>query len=216
MKAMILAAGRGNRMRPFTDTVPKPLLKVGGKSLIEYHIESLKQSGIDQLVINTGWLGKMIRTALGKGSRYGVSIEYSIEPEVGYETGGGIYHALPLLSDPFIAVNGDIWTDYDFSNTQRPKGLAHLVLVDNPPQHPQGDFMIDHGFARLGNQNCLTFSGIGCYKQSLFNSLEAGSFPLAPILKRYILQNKITAEHYTGVWNDVGTTKQLQALNACS
>ncbi|MCW8963679.1 MAG: nucleotidyltransferase family protein [Gammaproteobacteria bacterium] len=213
MKAMILAAGRGDRMRPLTDTTPKPLLKVGEKSLIEYHIEALKQSGVDQLVINTGWLGEKIRMALGNGGRYGVSIEYSIEPETAYETGGGICHALALLSDPFIVVNGDIWTDYDFSNIQQPKGLAHLVLVDNPPQHPQGDFAIDDGLARSEGNSRLTFSGIGCYQKSLFDGLEADSFPLAPVLKRYMLQDKITAEYYTGTWNDVGTPERLTELD---
>ena len=213
MKALILAAGRGDRMRPLTDSTPKPLLTVAGKSLIEYHIESLKQSGFDQLVINTGWLGEMIRVALGDGSQYGVSIEYSIEPETAFETGGGIYHALPLLSDPFVVVNGDIWTGYDFSNIQQPKQLAHLVLVDNPPQHPQGDFTIDEGFARSEGQNCLTFSGIGCYHKALFDGLEAESFPLGPVLKRYMLQSQITAEHFTGIWNDVGTPERLSDLD---
>jgi len=186
---------------------------VGKKSLIEYHIEALKQSGIDQLVINTGWLGEKIRTVLGNGGRYGVSIEYSIEPETAYETGGGIRHALALLSDPFIVVNGDTWTDYDFSNLQQPKELAHLVLVDNPPQHPRGDFAIDNGFARPEGNSRLTFSGIGCYQKSLFDGLEADSFPLAPVLKRYMLQDKVTAEHYAGTWNDVGTPERLAELD---
>jgi len=214
VKAMILAAGRGERMRPLTDSTPKPLLRAGGKSLIEYHIESLRLAGIHQLVINTGWLGEKVRAALGDGSRYGVSIEYSIEPETAYETGGGIHHALSLLSDPFIVVNGDIWTDYEFSSLiQQPEALAHLVLVDNPPQHQQGDFSIDRGFARSEGENCLTFSGIGCYKKSLFDELEAGSFPLAPILRRYMSLDTVTAEHYTGIWSDVGTPERLSDLD---
>jgi len=214
MKAMILAAGRGERMRPLTDSTPKPLLKVGGHSLIEYHIQALKLAGIHELVINTGWLGEQIRTTLGDGQKYGVSIEYSIEPETAYETGGGVYHALSLLSDPFIAVNGDVWTDYNFANIKgHPQKLAHLVLVNNPPQHPDGDFRIEHGYARSQGEGCLTFSGIGSYRKVLFEGQEAGSFPLAPILREFMLQDQITAEYYKGEWNDVGTLERLSELD---
>ena len=213
MKAMILAAGRGERMRPLTDSTPKPLLKVNDKSLIEYHIESLWAAGIRNLVINTGWLGEQIRAALGDGSRYGVRIDYSIEPETAYETGGGIFHALPLLSDPFMVVNGDIWTDYDFSDLlEQPGKQAHLVLVENPPQHPAGDFSIINGLAYPDGDKKLTFSGIGCYRKSLFNGLNAGSFPLAPILKEFMSRGEVTAEYFTGTWNDVGTPDRLGEL----
>ena len=213
MKAMILAAGRGERMRPLTDSTPKPLLKVNDKSLIEYHIESLWAAGIRNLVINTGWLGEQVRAALGDGSRYGVRIDYSIEPETAYETGGGIFHALPLLSDPFMVVNGDIWTDYDFSDLlEQPGKQAHLVLVENPPQHPAGDFSIINGLAYPDGDKKLTFSGIGCYRKSLFNGLNAGSFPLAPILKEFMSRGEVTAEYFTGTWNDVGTPDRLGEL----
>lgn len=213
MKAMILAAGRGERMRPLTDSTPKPLLKVNDKSLIEYHIESLWAAGIRNLVINTGWLGEQVRAALGDGSRYGVGIDYSIEPETAYETGGGIFHALPLLSDPFMVVNGDIWTDYDFSDLlEQPGKQAHLVLVENPPQHPAGDFSIINGLAYPDGDKKLTFSGIGCYRKSLFNGLNAGSFPLAPILKEFMSRGEVTAEYFTGTWNDVGTPDRLGEL----
>lgn len=213
MKAMILAAGRGERMRPLTDSTPKPLLKVNDKSLIEYHIESLRAAGIRNLVINTGWLGEQVRAALGDGSRYGVRIDYSIEPETAYETGGGIFHALPRLSDPFMVVNGDIWTDYNFSNLlEQPGKQAHLVLVENPPQHPAGDFSIINGLAYPDGDKKLTFSGIGCYRKSLFNGLNAGSFPLAPILKKFMSRGEVTAEYFTGTWNDVGTPDRLGEL----
>jgi MurNAc alpha-1-phosphate uridylyltransferase len=213
MKAMILAAGRGERMRPLTDSTPKPLLKVNGKSLVECHIESLQAGGINELVINTGWLGNQIRTTLGDGSQYGVSIDYSLEPETAYETGGGIAHALPLLSDPFMVVNGDIWTDYDFSRLlNQPARQAHLVLVDNPPQHPRGDFSIVNGLARYDGDIKLTFSGIGCYRKSLFKGQGSGSFPLAPILRQYMELDEVTAEHYGGIWNDVGTPERLHEL----
>jgi MurNAc alpha-1-phosphate uridylyltransferase len=210
---MILAAGRGDRMRPLTDTTPKPLLTIAGKALIEYHIEALEQAGIKELVINNGWLGEQVRSALGDGSRYGVAIEYSTEPPEAYETGGGIYHALPLLSDPFIVVNGDIWTDYHFHHLQQPEKLAHLVLVDNPPQHPLGDFAIQQGYARTEGDGKLTFSGIGSYRKKLFEGQSAGSFPLAPILRQYMAHGQITAEHYIGMWNDVGTPERLSLLS---
>ena len=215
MKAMILAAGRGERMRPLTDTTPKPLLKINGKSLIEYHIESLRRSGITQLVINTGWLGKQVSSYLGDGGDYGVVIDYSVEPETAYETGGGIYHALSMLSDPFIVVNGDIWTDYDYAALACPQEkLAHLVLVDNPPQHPVGDFAIEGDLARADGEHRFTFSGIGCYRKALFDGQQAGSFPLAPILRHHMSIDQVTAEHYAGTWNDVGTPERLAAMNS--
>ena len=215
MRAMILAAGRGERMRPLTDKTPKPLLKINGRHLIEYHIASLRLAGISELVINTGWLGEQLPATLGDGRQYGVSIEYSAEPPTAYETGGGIFHALDKLSDPFIVVNGDIWTDYDYSRLAIKGGiLAHLVFVDNPPQHPAGDFAIDDGYARVDGSEKLTFSGIGCYRKALFEGQQAGSFPLAPILRQHMQDNAVTAEHYRGVWNDIGTPERLKALDA--
>ncbi len=215
MKAMILAAGRGERMRPLTDTTPKPLLNVKGKSLIEYHIEALKQVGITQLVINTGWLGQQIEDALGDGSTYDVCIDYSHEPETAYETGGGIFHALDKLSDPFIVVNGDVWTDYDFSRLlHHPQKQAHLVLVNNPEHHLDGDFSIEDGFARAEGDDRFTFSGIGVYRKAMFLECKAGSFPLAPLLRKYMPLDQITAEHYSGAWNDVGTPERLATLQS--
>lgn len=212
MKAMLLAAGRGERMRSLTNNTPKPLLKVAGKSLIEHHIEALARGGVQRLVINTGWLGEQIRAALGDGSRYGVSIEYAIEPAKAYETGGGIHHALPLLSDPFIVVNSDVWTDYDFAQLAPPEQRAHLVLVDNPPHHPGGDFVLRDGHAYAQGGAKLTFSGIGSYRKSLFDGQAAGRFPLAPVLVRH-MPEQVTAEHYVGVWHDVGTPESLMSLN---
>jgi len=215
MRAMILAAGRGERMRPLTDTTPKPLLQIKGKCLIEYHIAALVRAGVRDLVINTGWLGQQIEDRLGDGNRYDAKISYSREPEDAYETGGGIFNALPLLGDaPFIVVNGDIWTDYDFSRLPKQPGqLAHLVLVDNPPQHPAGDFALQGDLAQASGEHCLTFSGIGVYRHELFAGCSAGSFPLAPLLKTAMQDGQVTAEHYRGHWSDVGTPARLEQLN---
>jgi N-acetyl-alpha-D-muramate 1-phosphate uridylyltransferase len=217
MKAMILAAGRGERMRPLTDHTPKPLLLVGGKPLIVWHIERLARAGFRELVINHAHLGQQIESALGAGSRFGVSITYSDEGEA-LETAGGIAKALPLLgAEPFLVVNGDVYTDYDFGRlTIQPMGgvVAHLVLVDNPPQHTQGDFHLEDG--RLVEQGAsrLTFSGIGVYRPELFASVVPGSkAKLAPLLHAAIVQKSVTAEHYRGDWVDVGTPERLQALD---
>ncbi|TNF99662.1 MAG: nucleotidyltransferase family protein [Gammaproteobacteria bacterium] len=215
MKAMILAAGRGERMRPLTDATPKPLLKIHGQHLIVYHIEALGKAGISDLVINTGWLGQQIIETLGDGHLYDVNIQYSQEPFDAYETGGGIFHAFELLSDPFIVVNGDIWTDYDFSRLpDTPDGVAHIVLVDNPDHHPQGDFTVRDGLASSEGDDCLTFSGIGVYRKALFNDCKPGRFPLAPLLRRAMQNRQVTAEHYRGEWNDVGSPERLSALNS--
>lgn len=201
-------------MRPLTDTTPKPLLRVNDKCLIEYRIEALRQAGIYQLVINTGWLGQQIEDTLGDGSHYGVSIEYSQEPETAYETGGGIFYALQKLSDPFIVVNSDIWTDYNFSQLlDKPGKLAHLILVDNPEYYSGGDFAIENGYARSKGSEYLTFSGIGVYRKAMFQNCKAGSFPLAPILKNHMGKNEITAEHYAGIWSDIGTLSRLQHIS---
>jgi MurNAc alpha-1-phosphate uridylyltransferase len=217
MKAMILAAGRGERMRPLTDHTPKPLLQVGGKPLIVWHIERLARAGFRELVINHAHLGRQIESALGDGSRFGVSIAYSDESEA-LETAGGIAQALSLLGEePFLVVNGDVYTDYDFSRLiAQPMGgvVAHLVLVDNPPQHAQGDFYLKDGRLVERGASRLTFSGIGVYRPELFASVIAGSkAKLAPLLHAAIAQQRATAEHYRGDWVDVGTPERLQALD---
>jgi len=211
---MILAAGRGERMRPLTDTVPKPLLRIGGAALIEYLIRGLARAGFRDLVINHSYLGDAIEAALGDGGRYGVRIRYSPEPGGPLETGGGIRQALPLLGDVFLVVNGDIWTDYPFERLARsPAGMAHLVLVDNPPHHPHGDFALRDGRLVPG-EPALTFAGIGVYRAELFAECAPGRFPLAPLLRRAMEQQVATAEHYRGTWFDIGTPERLQALEA--
>ena len=215
MKAMILAAGRGERMRPLTDTTPKPLLPVCGKPLIAHHIEALANAGIRELVINHAWLGNKIETALGDGSQYGVHIDYSPEFPQALETGGGIFQALPLLGDkPFIVVNGDVMCDVDYlSLPAEPKGLAHLVLVSNPPHNPEGDFALQGHQIHAEGQSKLTFSGIGIYRPQLFKNCSAGKFPLAPILRHAMSENQITGELHRGFWMDVGTPQRLDELN---
>ena len=215
MKAMILAAGRGERMRPLTDQLPKPLLKVGGKTLIEHHVESLAAAGFRDLVINHAHLGAQIETFLGSGERYGVRIAWSREPDGALETGGGIFQALPQLEDEaFLVVNADIWTDYPFARLAKPiAGLAHLVLVDNPPEHPQGDFMLQG--ARVLDEGAprLTFSGIGVYRRDLFRGCQPGRFPLAPLLRAAMEQGLVSGEYYTGAWRDIGTPERLNELD---
>ena len=228
MIAMLLAAGRGERMRPLTDRVPKPLLEAGGKPLIVWHIESLARAGITGLVVNHAHLGAQIEAALGDGSRYGVRIRYSDEGTA-LETAGGIAHALPLLGDePFAVINSDIWCDYDFAllpqraaALQAGGDMAHLVLVDNPPHHPNGDFALS------GNRiyalptspfplpALLTFSGIGVYRPALFGNIpRGGSAPLAPLLREQIAAGRIGGEHHRGLWVDVGTPQRLSELDS--
>lgn len=269
MKAMILAAGRGERMRPLTDHTPKPLLAAGGKPLIVHHLERLARAGFRDLVINHAHLGERIEAALGDGSRWGVRIVYSPEATA-LETGGGIFRALPLLGpEPFLVVNGDVWTDLDFSPLALPTGrLAHLILVDNPPHHPRGDFLLAGGLVRaapalvaqaqhqegwpasppatrsagaplqrlgpgqspatspathdgglaLDGQpeggTCLTFSGIGVYHPDLFRDCRPGAFPLAPLLRAAMAQERVSGEHYRGRWLDIGTPGRLRDLDA--
>lgn len=214
MKVMILAAGRGERMRPLTDAVPKPLLEAGGKPLIVHLIEQLARAGFHELVINHSHLGEKIVQYLGDGSRHQVRIGYSHEPE-GLETGGGIFKALSLIdTDPFMVINGDIWTDYPFDRLpSRLSGLAHLVLVDNPPQHPQGDFVLRDQQVFAEGEPRLTFSGIGVYARALFAKCQAGKFPLAPLLRAAMAQNLVSGERYTGRWQDIGTPQRLQMLD---
>ncbi len=218
---MILAAGRGERMRPLTDLTPKPLLEVRGRALIEYHIEALAAAGITELVINHGWLGKQIPQRLGDGSRYGVEIQYSAEPPDALETGGGIVQALPLLGgDPFIVVNGDIFTDYPFVEltTRKMKDLtpAHLVLVDNPLHHQEGDFVLQGErvteYGGSGGNPQLTYSGIAIIHPSLFDGVALGRFPLAPLLFQAVDRGELSGEHYQGSWSDVGTPERLALL----
>jgi MurNAc alpha-1-phosphate uridylyltransferase len=214
MRAMILAAGRGERMRPLTDTLPKPLLKIGGKRLIEYHIEALRDAGIEDIVINVAYLADKIIEALGDGDRYGVHIHFSREEEA-LETGGGIRQALPLLGDnPFLVVNGDVWTDISFRDLTNieTKG-AHLVLVDNPEHNLEGDFCLQAGVVHSDGEQMLTFSGIGVYHPALFSSKSPGRFPLAPLLREAMAENRVTGEHFRGIWNDIGTPQRLTELD---
>ena len=221
MKAMILAAGMGNRMRPLTLHTPKPLLKVGGKPLIVWHIEKLQKIGVQEIVINTAWLGEKLADALGDGSQFGVKILWSHEGQ-GLETAGGIIKALPLLgNEPFILVNGDVWTTMDFApllSLQLQGQLAHLVLVENPAQHPQGDFTLSEQKAYTFDQNVqgenLTFSGVSVIAPKMFAGLEAGKRPLAPLLKEAMLANQVAASKLMGNWVDVGTPERLAALDA--
>lgn len=215
MKVMILAAGRGERMRPLSETVPKPLLEAGGKPLIVHLIERLARHGFHDLIINHSHLGEKISGYLGDGSHYGVRIAYSHEAGGGLETGGGIFKALSLIdSDPFMVVNGDIWTDFPFDRLpSRLDGLAHLVLVDNPPQHPQGDFSLHDGRVAVAGEPRLTFSGIGVYARSLFAPCRPGKFPLAPLLRTAIARNLVSGERYAGRWRDVGTPQRLESLD---
>lgn len=215
MKAMILAAGRGERMRPLTDHTPKPLLRVGDKSLIEHLILRLRVGGVREIVINHAYLGEQIVRALGNGADLGVHIAYSHEAEGSLETGGGIFKALPLLgNDPFLVVNGDIWTDFPFATLpQTLAGDAYLVLVPNPPQHPRGDFALASNLVLASGPTQFTFSGIGVYRPTLFAGCQPGKFPLAPILRAAMAQRRVHGELYQGIWSDVGTPQRLQQLN---
>jgi MurNAc alpha-1-phosphate uridylyltransferase len=215
MKAMILAAGRGERMRPLTDTVPKPLLRIGGQTLIERQVHALARAGITELVINHAWLGEQIEKALGDGDAYGVSIQYSAETGGSLETGGGILKALPLLgAEPFIVVNADIWTDFPFNSLpSSPNGLAHLVMVDNPEQQPHGDFSLSEGRLSQNGPAMLTFSGIGVYRPELFADCSPGAFPLGPLLRKLMGAGQVSGERYTGSWFDIGTPERLDAVN---
>ncbi len=228
MKALIFAAGLGERMRPLTDTTPKPLLPVAGKPLVEWHLEKLAACGIEDVVINTSWLAEQFPAALGDGARWGLRIRYSYEGATPLETGGGMLHALPLLGDePFLLVNGDIWTDFDFAMLPKePDGLAHLVMVDRPPQATHGDFALDEaGFVRSDGANRLTYAGLGVYRPQLLDgwrgySSDIGAtetpprFRLAPILRARMAEGLIRGEHHRGRWTDVGTPERLARLDA--
>jgi N-acetyl-alpha-D-muramate 1-phosphate uridylyltransferase len=223
VKAMVLAAGKGTRMLPLTATTPKPLLKAGGLSLIEHQIVKLRAHGFTELVINHAWLGEQLEAALGDGSRYGVSIQWSAESEP-LETAGGILQALPLLgSEPFVIVNADIWTDYPFAQLRsalQGTQLAHLVLVPNPEHHPRGDFALSASQALqlpvLGTLPTLptyTYSGIAVYHPNFFAGVSERIYPLLPLLKRAIAQQQASGEVFTGTWMDIGTPERLQWLD---
>lgn len=241
MKAMILAAGRGERMRPLTDFTPKPLLKVGGKPLIVWHLERLAKAGFIEIVINHAHLGQQIEDTLGNGAQWGLSIQYSPE-KVALETAGGIANAIDLLtndgrkSEPFLVVNGDTFTDFDFAGlahlpTHWPfkgggggegkivQNLVHLILVDNPPQHARGDFAIEfknqsNGILKNDGAQMLTFSGVGVYHPDLLADIVKGQpAKLAPLLRKAIDNNAATAQYYQGIWHDIGTPERLQSLD---
>lgn len=225
MRAMILAAGRGERMRPLTDSRPKPLLEVGGRPLIEWHLLALARAGLREICINLSWLGAQIRAHLGDGARHGVVIRYSDEGEPALETGGGIFRALPWLGPgPFVVVNGDVWTDYRFDRLPRldADALAALVLVPNPPQHPAGDF----AYAKRADGGCdvlaepagaatprRTFSGIGIYRSEFFAGCTDGRFPMLPLFRRAAAQGRLRGQCYDGHWYDIGTPERLRALD---
>ena len=213
--AMILAAGRGERMRPLTDTLPKPLLRVHDKPLIEYHVERLARVGFERIVINLAWLGSLIRDYLGDGSRFGVSILYSEESPRALEPAGGIFRALPLLGEaPFVVVNGDIFTDYAFELLHLPEERdSHIVLVPNPQQHPRGDFGLERGSAVAAAPTQYTFGCIAVYRPEFFAGCTDGAFPLKPLLLRSMAAGRCSAELYSGPWEDVGTPERLKALN---
>lgn len=216
MKAMILAAGHGTRMRPLTDHTPKPLLLAGGKPLIVWHIEKLARAGFREMVINLAWLGWQIPEALGDGSRWNVRLHYSDEQQEGaLETAGGIIKALPLLgNEPFLVVNGDVWCDYPC--LPRPiaeNDLAHLVLVNNPAHNTNGDFALSAGRALGAGEPRYTFSGIGYYHPALFTGLPYGKQPLAPLLRAAMQAGRVSAEHFSGDWRDIGTPERLAELD---
>lgn len=214
MRAMILAAGRGERMGELTQKTPKPLLRAGGHYLIEYVIANVKRAGIKEIVINVSYLGEQIKAALGDGERYGVHIVYSQEKER-LEVGGGIFNALPLLGDsPFIVISGDVITDYPLVHLPRePKGLAHLVLVDNPPFHQQGDFGLRDGLADLNATPKFNFGNIGMYRQEAFADCKPGHFKWRDVMFPFIEKGKVTGEYYQGAWYNVGTAQDLESLH---
>lgn len=215
MKAMVLAAGRGERMRPLTDTLPKPLLTVGGRPLIAWHLAALARAGIREVVINLSWLGERLRAALGDGAGYGVSITYSEEGPVALETGGGIVRALPLLGpEPFLVVSGDVWTQVDFARLQlAPDAQAHLVLIPNPPHHPRGDFGLESGWVVSRETDRLTYGNVGIYRPEFFAGYADGRFPLIQPLNRGIAARTVRGELYRGEWLDVGTPARLAELD---
>jgi MurNAc alpha-1-phosphate uridylyltransferase len=216
MKAMILSAGRGERLRPQTDHTPKPLLKAGNLRLIEHIITDLVHAGITDIVVNYAHLGQQFPDTLGNGEQFGANINYSPEPEGGLETAGGIISALPLLGkEPFLVVNGDIWTDYPYEKLNKIRlnnNLAHLVLINNPEHHPEGDFSLSDGLVGLQGKEKYTFSGIAIYHPDFFAELEVQRLALKPLLVDGIAKQQIQGELYQGQWSDIGTVERLQQL----
>ncbi|MCG9729817.1 nucleotidyltransferase family protein [Shewanella sp. Isolate13] len=215
MKVMILAAGRGERLRPLTDSLPKPLVEVAGKPLIVYHIEKLAAAGFNEIVINHAWLGHKLVETLGDGSQWQVSIQYSEETSA-LETGGGIKQALSLLGDePFLVINGDIFIDeLPAIAALESHKLAHLWLVDNPQQHPNGDFSLHGSQVSDVGSDKLTFSGMGVYHPQLFKETPAGAFALAPLLREAMANGLVSGSHYNHYWCDVGTIERLTQIEA--
>ena len=214
MKAMVLAAGRGERLKPLTDTTAKPLVPVGGEPLVARHLRALAAAGVRDVVMNVAWLADQVTAALGDGGRWGVRIAYSREPWPALETGGGIFRALPLLGDaPFLLVNGDVWTDVDLAALRLPAGmLAHLVLVPNPDHNPAGDFALEGGRVLASGGGRLTYSGVAVLDPALFTGCRPGRFPLAPLLRDAARAGRVTGQVHRGAWLDVGTPERLQAL----
>lgn len=217
MKAMILAAGRGERLRPHTDITPKPLIEVGKHRLIEYHLLNLARAGIDDVIINVSWLAEQIQQTLGDGGRYALNITYSDEGDEALETAGGIINALPLLGEhPFIVINGDIWCAYDLTRLVNLDLTheAHLVLVNNPEHNIEGDFALEQGLIRNNGDNKLTYSGIGVYTPAFFAGTKPGKKALGPILRKKSEQDRISGEIFTGQWVDIGTIERLAQLRS--
>lgn len=219
MKAMILAAGRGERMRPLTDHTPKPLLEVAGMPLIGHHLKRLAAAGFREIVINISHLAEAIESRLGHGADYGVNIHYSREEPPALETGGGIANALPLLGNsPFLVVNGDIWSDYPLHHLRWLKtDQAHLILVDNPTHHPAGDFNLNGprvvNLETQSSQPSFTYSGIAVFHPRFFKACPSGAFPLGPLLRETVDKTVVMGEYYNGRWCDVGTPQRLKALS---
>jgi len=214
MKAMLLAAGRGERLRPLTDQTPKPLLKVGGKALIVHHLLHLAGAGFEEVVINLGWLGEQIPKALGNGERWGLTLRYSREPPGALETAGGIIHALPLLgAEPFVVISSDVICDYPLTRLRERRFdiLAHLIMVDNPAHHPDGDFALRDNRLSQSPGRRLTYSGIGLFEPRLFAAWPPGRRPLRPLLEYAIEQAQLGGEYHAGRWLDVGTADRLAA-----
>jgi len=214
MRAMILAAGRGERLRPLTDSVPKPLLEVGGKPLIEHHLDHLASAGFREVVINLSHLGDQIRDTLGNGKTWGLNIHYSPEPPGALDTGGGIKQALPLLGEsPFAIINGDVFCSYPLARLRAIKcDHAHLVLVPNPAHNPKGDFVLQGGYVSADGEPSHTFSGISVYHPRFFDTAPTGSFSVVPMLQAAMALQQVTGQLYKGVWHDIGTLERLEEL----
>jgi len=215
MIAMILAAGRGERLRPLTDTTPKSLVEIGGQSLLERHLLKIRNAGVETVVINLGWRGADIVRRVGAGTRYGLQVVYSQEGDNVLETGGGIHKALPLLgSGPFLVLNADVYTDMPIPRVElAADALGHLVMVPKPAYRDNGDFDLRDGLIRNSDAAKLTFSGVAVYKPEFFSECEAGRFPLAPMLREAADAGRLSGEIYEGLWEDVGTMARLEALN---